>query len=95
MTVTQQEFEGILADDTKEIAQDVVWRDDEDHSPGREFRAAVASEAGYPLFVIGRYNAVVGTLTYAPYPSCCRADLCVGPRYRSPQSGLQPRGREA
>ena len=65
MTITQQEFEGILADDTKEIAQDVVWRDDEDHSPGREFRAAVASEAGYPLFVIGRYNAVVGTLTYA------------------------------
>ena len=65
MTITQQEFEGILADDTKEIAQDVVWRDDEDHSPAREFRATVASEAGYPLFVIGRCNSVVGTLTYA------------------------------
>ena len=65
MTITQQEFEGILADDTKEVAQDVTWRDDEDHSPAREFRAAVASEAGYPLFVVGRYNSVVGTLSYA------------------------------
>ena len=65
MTITQQEFEGILADDTKEITHDLIWRDDEDHSPAREFRAAVASEAGYPLFVVGRYNSVIGTLTYA------------------------------
>ena len=64
MTITQQEFEGILADDTKEISLDLIWREDEDHSPAREFRVAVESEAGYPLFVVGRYNSVAGTLSY-------------------------------
>ncbi|MYC80894.1 MAG: hypothetical protein F4X19_02225 [Acidobacteria bacterium] len=65
MTISQQEFEVILADDTKEIAQDLTWAEDEDHSPAREFRAAVASEHGYPLFVVGRYNYRSGTLSYA------------------------------
>ena len=65
MTITGREFENILVDDAKEIAQDLSWRDDEDHSPALEFRAAVASEAGYPLFVVGRYNSFAGTLSYA------------------------------
>ena len=65
MTITQQEFESILADTTKEIREDLVWRDDEDHSPALEFRAAVVSEVGYPLFVVGRYNSMTGTLSYA------------------------------
>ena len=65
MAISQQEFEAILADENKEIAQDLVWREDEDHSPAREFRADVASEAGYPLFVVARYNPVAGTLSYA------------------------------
>ena len=65
MTISQQEFELILADDTKEIVQDLAWAEDEDHSPAREFRADVGSEAGYPLFVVGRYNSRSGTLSYA------------------------------
>ena len=65
MTINQQEFETVLADDTKEITQDLVWDEDEDHSPAREFRAEVTSEAGYPLFVVGRYNSRAGTLSYA------------------------------
>ena len=65
MAISQQEFEAILADETKEIAQDLVWREDEDHSPAREFRASVASQAGYPLFIVARYNPVAGALSYA------------------------------
>ena len=65
MTISLQEFETILADDTKEIAQDVVWGEDEDHSPAKEFRATVVSEGGHPLFVVGRYNFPAGTLSYA------------------------------
>ena len=64
MTLSQQEFEAILADETKEIVGDIDWRDDEDHSPAREFRAEVSSEAGYPLFISGRYNPKAGTLSY-------------------------------
>jgi len=65
MPLSQQEFEAILADDTKEIAQDLGWGEDEDDSPVRGFRVSVASAAGYPLFVVGRYNPLAGTLSYA------------------------------
>lgn len=64
MTLSQQEFDAILADDTKRVIGDIEWQDDEDHSPAREFRAEVSSEAGYPLFVNGRCNPKAGTLSY-------------------------------
>ena len=63
--ITQQEFNAILADTTKTIEGDLAWSDDEDHSPAIEFRAEVRSEAGYPLFVVGRYNPMAGTLSFA------------------------------
>lgn len=62
--ITQQEFETILADTTKRIDGDVQWREDEDHSPAREFRVELQSESGWPIVVIGRYNAFAGTLSY-------------------------------
>ena len=65
MTISQQEFETILDDDTKSIVEDIKWTEDEDHSPARVFRVNVESEAGYPLFLIGRYNYLTGTLSYA------------------------------
>jgi len=64
MPITQNEFEIILADDTKRIEGDLNWKQDEDHSPAVEFRAEVLSGVGYPLFVAGRFNALAGTLTY-------------------------------
>jgi hypothetical protein len=53
MSLTQNEFEAILADDSKRIEGDISWTDDEDHSPSVEFRAEVQSAPGYPLFVRG------------------------------------------
>lgn len=64
MTITQQEFETILTDDTKTIVEDITWTEDEDHSPALLFRVDVESEAGYPLFLVGRYNNFAGTLSY-------------------------------
>ena len=64
MTLSQQEFDAILADETKRIDGDLEWQNDEDHSPAREFRANVTSDAGYPLFVNGRCNPKAGTLSY-------------------------------
>ena len=64
MTLSQQEFDAILADETKRIVGDLEWQNDEDHSPAREFRVEVASDAGYPLFVNGRCNPKAGTLSY-------------------------------
>ena len=65
MTISQQEFEAILVDDSKTIVGNITWVRDMDHSPAREFRANVASDAGYPLFIVGRYSSLAGTLSYA------------------------------
>jgi hypothetical protein len=51
MSLTNAEFEAILANPSKRIAGDLVWAEDEDHSPSVEFRAEVQSDAGWPLFV--------------------------------------------
>ena len=65
MTVSQQEFASILADETKCVLGDVIWKDDVDHSPAREFRVDVRSETDHPLFVAGRYNPFSGKLSYS------------------------------
>jgi hypothetical protein len=64
MTLTDADFEAVLADEAKRIEGDIVWCEDEDHSPALEFRAEVQSRAGWPLFVRGSYNALARTLTY-------------------------------
>lgn len=65
MTLTNSEFEGILADPSKTIEADIAWSPDEDHSPAVEFRAEVKSDAGWPLFVRGSYNSLAQALTFA------------------------------
>ena len=62
--ITQQEFESILADGTKWIDGDISWREDEDHSPAREFRVRVVSETGWPLTAIGWYNPLSRKLSF-------------------------------
>ena len=53
MTLTNAEFDTILDDLSKRIGGDIVWREDEDHSPSVEFRAEIQSDMGWPLFVRG------------------------------------------
>ncbi len=64
MSLTNTEFGAILSDTSKRIDGDIVWQDDEDHSPSVEFRAEVSSDSGWPLFVRGSYNPLAGALTY-------------------------------
>ena len=51
--MTQAEFDSLLADSTKRIDQDITWQEDEDHSPGVEFRVPVNSDPGFPIFIKG------------------------------------------
>lgn len=64
MTLTDTEFDAILDDTSKCIEGDIEWQEDEDHSPCVEFRAEIHSDAGWPLFVRGSYNALIPALTY-------------------------------
>jgi hypothetical protein len=64
MPLTQAEFETLITDGSKRIEGDLDWVEDEDHSPAVQFRAEILSDAGYPLFVRGRFNGPAGTLSY-------------------------------
>jgi hypothetical protein len=65
VSLTQTEFDALLADPSKSIHGDISWCEDEDHSPTLEFCVQVFSQAGYPLFVRGSHNRVAGTLSYS------------------------------
>lgn len=90
MSLSQQEFENILHDDTKTIVGRISWNEDEDHSPAREFKAKIKSEADYPLFVVGRYNPSAETLSYVlVLPGVGRIyALDLGPDHRNPDGRL-------
>ena len=62
--LSEDEFEAILADSSKRIAADVVWRDDLSHPPARKFRVEVESDTGWPLFLQGWWNPASEKLCY-------------------------------
>lgn len=64
MGLTDEEFEAILADQSKTILGDVVWTPDRGRSRTVKFRVPVGSDADHPLFVVGRCNPDPGTLSY-------------------------------
>lgn len=61
----QSDFDTLLADTTKQINGTIEWDNDDDHCPTVVFRAEVISQPRYPLFVIGSYNQLAQTLSYA------------------------------
>lgn len=64
MAFTQTEFETLLNDESKRLEGDIIWEEDEDHSPCLEFRAEVLSDSGWPLFVRGSFNPMIPALSY-------------------------------
>src|ERR1035437_7752005 len=64
MSLTNNEFQAILDDASKRVDGEIVWVEDEDHSPSVEFSAEVTSENGWPLFVRGSYNPLIPALSF-------------------------------
>jgi hypothetical protein len=62
--MNHNDFEALMNDKSKRITGDISWSEDEDHSPGVEFRTEVRSDAGYPLFIKGSYNPLIEALSY-------------------------------
>ena len=62
---TNTEFDVILNDKSKRIDRNIEWCEDEDHSPAREFRCEIFSDAKWPLIVRGRCNPLAGTLSFS------------------------------
>ena len=96
MTLSQQEFDAILADETKRIDGDLEWQNDEDHSPAR----GVPGQRHVRCRLSSVHQRVVanpkaGTLSYTLIHRGVGRIYAPGSRGRAPQSGLQSRGREA
>ena len=50
--LTNTEFAIILNDKSKRIDGNIDWGEDEYHSPAREFRCEIFSDANWPLFAL-------------------------------------------
>ena len=55
-TLSQEEFEAILADESKRIVGDLAWRRLATRLPSFRVDAPVASDAGWPLRISGWYR---------------------------------------
>jgi hypothetical protein len=64
MGLTDIEFQAILEDTSKRVDGDIVWKEDDDHSPSVEFLAEIHSDNGWPIFVRGSYNGLIPALSY-------------------------------
>lgn len=62
--MTQDEFEALLHDTSKQINEPISWTENPAHAPTVEFRVSVESEESYPIFVKGSYNKLIQALTY-------------------------------
>ena len=62
MSLSQGEYEAIIADNAKVIEGDIAWSVDP-YTHAQSFRVEVDSE--YPIFVNGWYNPFSGKLSYA------------------------------
>lgn len=62
--LTQPEFTAILTDPGKRIEGDIAWQPDPGHPGAMVFRVTVLSDAGYPLFIDGRYRRASSSLAY-------------------------------
>ena len=63
MHLTSAQFDAILAE-RKTIFQDIIWSEDEDHSPTKEFKCEVSSDCGWPLLLKGSYNQLTNCLSF-------------------------------
>lgn len=64
MILSQREFEDIINDQTKKIADDITWKGDTETSEIVKFRALIESEEKYPIFVDGSYNRFLERVSY-------------------------------
>ena len=75
MPLSDTEFAAIMSD-RKWIEADIVWQEDEDHSPAREFRVEVSSNGGWPS--LSRDGTTEGQVSWFIRSSCVQTGASVG-----------------
>lgn len=86
MSFSDQEFDAILNDRTKGIDGDIVWSEDEDHSPSRTFRVEITSGGGWPLLLQGSFNPLIDAVSYTMFSKAVGRiyALDIGKQHRNP-----------
>ena len=64
MALSQEEFDAIIADETKRIVGDVAWRPDPDRAGAYKFRVALEWDQEAALEVSGYQRSATERLTY-------------------------------
>ena len=65
MVFDKNEFDAIMADETKNIREDITWDIPKPTSKIAKFRVKVSSVNGYPIFIDGSYNRLLEKLSYS------------------------------
>jgi hypothetical protein len=65
VSLSDAEFDAILTDRSKVIEGDIVWQEDEDHSPSYEFKVEIETAGGWPLYMKGTFNPLIPAISYA------------------------------
>lgn len=65
MPLTQEEFDAIIADDSKQIVGDIEWSLDPDRADASRFEVPVLWDDDRPLWVSGFYRPSYRKLTYS------------------------------
>ena len=85
--MTQAEFEAILADTSKHVVGDIVWRKPDDgHRHALEFRVDVVNAGEYPLLIKAWYNPLVPSFSLALIHRAVGRiyGLCLGREHHNP-----------
>lgn len=65
MNLSQEEFELLIMDDSKEIIGDITWEEDQNHAGSLIFGNEIISRINYPIYIKGSFNFKRGTLSFA------------------------------
>lgn len=65
MTLSQHEYETIMADTSKRIEDRISWKPKSSHGHAQQFRQSVLSDREWPLFINGWWNPHSRKLSYA------------------------------
>ena len=85
MPFLASDLDAILAAQ-KRVDGDILWQEDQDHSPNREFRVSVEADTGAVLTVVGGYNPRIPAVSYSLIsPEAGRIyGLCLGKDHHNP-----------
>ena len=65
MTFSENDFQILIRNDSKEILGDITWEKDANHEGSLIFVTEIQSDINYPIYLKGTFNSKRGTLSFS------------------------------